>query len=451
MNRCFVLIALMLVSSVVFSQDKKGILSGPMLGQVEIRTARIWLEAGEDVHSVAIRYWKQGNKTDARTKSVTGQFNRDFKPMQVEIGGLEPDTKYDYTILYNGAESGKGGSFRTKELWQWRKPAPDVHFLAGSCTYFNEPKYDRPGKPYGQDSSIFKTMAGEQADFMLWLGDNWYTREVDYSSEWGLWYRASRDRSHEILQPFLKAMPHYAIWDDHDFGPNDMGASFIYNNLSREIFKNYWANPTYGNGEKGIYTMVSYSDVDLFLLDDRSWRSEDRTPATVNGQPNSEKTMLGREQLNWLKQALRFSRASFKIIVVGSQVLNPVSPFDKLLDYPADYNELMEFLDKEKINGVLFMTGDRHHSEIIRVNRQGNYPLYDITVSPLTSGTHVFGKEERDNPFRIFGLDQKQNYGRISVTGNRGERQLSISFRGLKGEELGKWSVTEKELRQSNQ
>ena len=97
------------------------------------------------------------------------------------------------------------------------------------------------------------------------------------------------------------------------------------------------------------------------------------------------------------------------------------------------------------------MTGDRHHSEIIRVNRQGNYPLYDITVSPLTSGTHVFGKEERDNPFRIFGLDQKQNYGRISVTGNRGERKLAISFRGLKGEELGKWSVTEKELRQSNQ
>ena len=48
--------------------------------------------------------------------------------------------------------------------------APEFSFLAGACSYFNEPIYDRPGKPYGSDSSIFETMAKEKAAFMLWLG-----------------------------------------------------------------------------------------------------------------------------------------------------------------------------------------------------------------------------------------------------------------------------------------
>ena len=69
----------------------------------------------------------------------------------------------------------------------------------------NEPVYDRPGAGYGKDSSIFETMAKEKAAFMLWLGDNWYLREADYFSAWGIWYRANHARSQPVLQPFLKA------------------------------------------------------------------------------------------------------------------------------------------------------------------------------------------------------------------------------------------------------
>lgn len=446
-----VVFGLLLFWSAVSShaQDKKGIVSGPMLGQVELRTAKIWLEVGNDARTVAVRYWVKGQKTLSYLKDMPlgTAPTTDFFPTQVELGGLDFNTTYEYSIVYNNKETSYGGEFTTKDLWQWRKPAPDFSFLTGSCTYFNEPVFDRPGKPYGMDSSIFSTMATEKAAFMLWLGDNWYTREVDYSSEWGLWYRPSRERSMAVLQPFLKAMPHYATWDDHDFGPNDMGTSYHLKNTSREVFKNYWANPGYGDGEKGIYTKLAYSDVDFFLTDDRTWRSEDRMPATVYGQPNPEKRMLGKEQMDWLKQSLLVSNASFKIIVVGSQVLNPASPFDKLLDFPVEYNELTGFIKDQKISGVLFLTGDRHHTEIIKVDRPGNYPLYDITISPLTSGTHVFGNAEKDNPFRILGIDQKQNYGRISVTGARGNRKLSIDFRGIKGENLGNWSITENELK----
>ena len=165
------------------------------------------------------------------------------------------------------------------------------------------------------------------------------------------------------------------------------------------------------------------------------------------GKPNPEKRMLGKEQMDWLKNSLLHSFATFKIVAVGSQVLNPVSPFDKWWDFPAEYDELMNFIKEYKISGVVFLTGDRHHSEIIKVDRPGHYPLYDITVSALTSTGYPFSAAEKNNPYRVIGFDQKQNYARFSFSGKRGERKMTVQYLGLKGEPLGEWSVNEKELR----
>lgn len=441
----FLLVLIVMACTLQAQRSPKRYVSGPMLGPVELREARLWVEVTKSVKTVALKYYKLGKPDLTTTKIYTGKLGNDFNPVQLLIGGLEPGTTYEYFWVIDGFVSEKG-QFKTKDLWQWRGPAPDFSFLTGSCAYFNEPAYDRPGTPYGKDSSIFLTMAKENAAFMLWLGDNWYTRDVDFA-EWGLWYRAHHDRAQPVLHDLLKKMPQYATWDDHDYGPNDIGTNFILKDKTREVFANYWCNPSYGEDGKGIYTQFSYSDVDFFLTDDRTWRSADEMPDSVNGQPNQDKRMLGKQQLDWLKNALRYSTASFKVVVVGSQVLNPVSPFDKFRDFPIEYGELMGFLTDNKIKGVVFLTGDRHHSEVIKVERPGTYPLYDVTVSPLTSGTHVFGSAEKNNPYRVYGLDQKQNYGRISVTGKTGERILQVSFVGVKGEDYGSWKVSEKELR----
>ena len=442
------LIATVAFSSLQSVSQKKEIISGPMLGPVELRDAKIWLEVSSDVKSVSLQYKKRGEEVGG-TIIYLGQLGKVFNPLQITVGGLDINSTYDYQFLINGNPSNAKGEFITKNLWQNRKSAPDFSFLAGSCSYMNQPQYDRLGKPHGGDSSIFETMAKEKAAYMLWLGDNWYTREVDYFSEWGLWNRASRDRSMPVLQNFLKAMPHFAIWDDHDFGPNDIGKNYILKNTSRDIWKNYWVNPSYGENNEGIYTMNSWSDVDVFMLDDRWWRSTDRTKDSINGKPNPEKRMLGQQQMEWLKNALLYSSATFKIIANGSQIINPVSPFDKLRRFPVEYEELMKFLNDNTINGVLFLTGDRHHSEVIKVNRPGNYPLYDITVSPLTAGTHTFGSSEKNNPYRVFGLDEKQNYGRFNISGKRDARQLTVEFIGVKGEKLGQWSINEKDLKRT--
>lgn len=423
---------------------KAQLVAGPMLGQVELRTASLWLEVAPTVKAVALRYGARG--AQQKTQGYKGELGRQFNPIRIDLGDLEPNTAYTYSIIIDG-KTLPGGSFTTKELWQWRKPAPDFSFLAGSCNYVNNPVYDRPGKPYGADSSIFITMAKEQAAFMLWLGDNWYTREVDYASSWGLWARASRDRSQPVLQPLLRNMAHYANWDDHDYGPNDIGGHYTLKEEARKVFQNYWANPSYGQKGEGVYTQFSWSDVDFFVVDDRWWRATDVLPDSVNGMPNPEKTMLGREQMQWLKNALAYSTATFKLIVVGSQVLNPVLKNESFRDYPSEYNELIGFITSQQIRGVLFVTGDHHHSEVIRIDRPGTYPLYDITVSPLTSGTRPFAGAELNNPYRVMGFDHTQNYGRFTISGGKGQRRLEVRFLDAKGKEAGRWQIGENELR----
>lgn len=419
------------------------IIAGPMLGTTEIREARVWLEVTPAVKKIQLIYNKVG---ETKTKSISykGVLGQEFNPITFILGGLDMNTTYHYHFIVDGKKVKENGYFTTKDLWQWRKPAPDFSFITGSCTYVNEPVFDRPGKPYGGDSSIFETMAKEKAAFMLWLGDNWYSREVDFS-KWGLWYRAHHDRSQPVIQNLLKAMPHYATWDDHDYGPNDIGASFILKEESKKIFDAYWANPSSGYKGEGIYTHFSYGDADFFLTDDRWWRAAELRDS-IDGKPNADKTFLGAQQMNWLKNSLRYSTAPFKFVVIGSQVLNKYSNYDKMLDFPAEHQELLNFIADNKIEGVLFLTGDRHHSEVIKMERPGTYTLYDLTVSPLTSGVSKFSGPEKNNPLRVVGVEA-QNYGRFSFTGPKGQRKLQVEFLGIKGEKLGEWSINESQLK----
>lgn len=427
------------------------LVAGPMLGHVELRTAKVWVEV-KPGSSATCWYWKAGQMATMQKQRLSSNASSWYSPLIFDLVGLEMNTTYEYAIAVNSLDIKKptkaDGSFTTTDLWQWRKPAPDFSFLTGSCAYFNEPVYDRPGVPYGKDSSIFEAMAKEKAACMIWLGDNWYYREADYSSEWGLWNRAHHDRSLPILQPFLKAMPHYAIWDDHDYGPNDAEAGYPLKETSRNVFMRYWANPSYGFQQQGINTRIAVNDCDFFLMDDRSYRSSDDMEPKINGAPNPAKKMWGAAQMEWLKNSLLFSKAPFKFIVTGSQTLNPASPYDCLQDYPIEFNELMQFLTEEKITGVVFLTGDRHHSEVIQYARPGAYTLYDITSSPLTSGVGKVGGSEKDNPARIANtLVEAQNYTRISISGKPKERVLMVEFLGIKGEKLAQWSISENELK----
>lgn len=398
--------------------------SGPMLGHTALRGANIWIETTEPAFAT-IKYWQAGKKDKAnylQTKVKAKNYNmHTFK-----LNGLEPGLPYKYQIWVDEQpilKNNEAFGFKTQQLWMWRTDPPAFSVITGSCNFENEEAHDRAGTPYGGGYEIFDTIAKQEADMMLWLGDNWYYREVDFDAEQNMIYRASKDKGRDFLQPIFRKFPNYAIWDDHDFGPDNSGGYFIHKGRSLDIFKKAWANPSYGLPETpGIFSKVRFNDVDFFLLDDRYNRSNENLP------DGSDKHMYGKEQILWLKNQLVASKQPFKFIVGGNQMLNDYHKWEGWDKYRFERDAFLKWLDETKIEGVVFLSGDKHHTEMLKIPRKNAYPLYELTCSPFTAGTHERHIDsEREKPTLIQEtLVGEKNFCKLNFNGKRKDRKLTI-------------------------
>jgi alkaline phosphatase D len=416
--------------------------AGPMPGHSAMRAATLWLQltAAADVR---IDYWPEGRPGELASSSPAAATTPEQYAVHIELTGLEPGTRYAYRVIADGKALAADDAlhFRTQPLWQWRGDPPPFRLLAGSCAYINETAYDRPGRPYGDRYDIFATMAAQSPDMMLWLGDNVYLREADYDSRWGMAERYRHTRALPELQPLLRAAHHYAIWDDHDYGPDNASRSFVRGDTSHELFRRYWANPSYGVRDSGgIFTQVNFHDVDFFLLDNRSWRDQDRTP------DGPGKSMFGAGQLGWLKDALLASRAPFKIIASGSQLLNDLTGKEAWTHFPDERAAFLAWLETAGVDGVLLLSGDTHYSALFRLPRAAGYPLHELTCSPLTAGTHRRGFGE-ENPRLVPGTYvAARNFCQLDVSGPRDDRTLRISVIDADGETRWTHDIHAREL-----
>jgi alkaline phosphatase D len=361
----------------------------------------------------------------------------------LRLAGLDPGTRYRYTVLLDGKPAAEPGRFATQALWQFRTDPPTFTVAFGSCFYVND-RFDRPGPPWGAEFGILDAIAARAPDLMLWLGDNVYFREPEWTSAEGMSARYRAARTLPELRRLARATSHVAIWDDHDYGPNDADGSFTMKGAALEAFKRYWPNPSHGlPGVPGVFGMVTYGDVDFFLLDNRFHRYPNRYP------PTPEKAMLGRAQLEWLKQALVYSRAPFKIVVAGGQLWNKANRFEAFHNYPAEQSALADWLLGQRIPGVVFLSGDRHIGGLWRIERPGTYPLYEFTSSPLTAGpVGNPSQEERENPDLVPGtLLAQRNFGMLRLSGPRNERVLTLEAYASDGKLLWQRSIAAAELR----
>jgi len=410
--------------------------AGPMQGYVAMRSALIWLQTPG-----AAEVWAEfapvgggaaSRRTDTVQTSAAGQFCA-----QLVLDDLTPGVSYLCTPFVNGQPAtARSLTVRTQKQWLFREPAPDFTVLTGSCAYINDPPFDRPGKPYGGGYEIYDAMRRENADLMVWLGDNLYYREADTASPEGMALRYRATRGFAPLDAFLRSVPQVAIWDDHDYGANDSDSSFEFKGDTLRLFKAYWANPSYGLPETpGVFTKVNFYDVDFFLLDNRYWRDADATSPAERG-----KTMYGHAQMHWLKNALLFSKARYKIIAAGGQMLNDDDAYEGWNQYPVERAEFLAWLQATGIRGVLLLSGDRHCSELTayprpRYNGKQDLPLYELTSSPLNSSPAPGDA----NPNRVPGtLVKERNYCALRFSGQKDARVLDITCHDVQGKTL--WS-----------
>lgn len=442
---CILIIALFVPSLLLSQTPTTPLRSGPMVGYSEMTGVQLWVQTTRSA-AVRIKYWPVGNVKRSRTTDPFVTRSERAFVAHVPIDGLTPGTRYEYQLLIDGKTVSRPYplQFQTQALWQWRTDPPAFSVAIGSCLYVNEAEVDRPGKPYGSDERILGTITSAKPDMMLWLGDNTYYREVDWNTKEGLRYRWSHTRALPELQPLLGSVHNYYMWDDHDFGPNDADRSYRLRTEALETHKLFTANGTYGTLETaGTFGRFEWADVEFFMMDDRIHRSPNDAPA------GADKVMWGSAQMQWLKDGLVSSRAPFKIIANGNQVLNPLNQYESMVRFRKEYDEILSFVKQNRIPGVVFISGDRHMSELIVLTDTSFYPLYDFTSSSLTAGLSKPRGAEVNNPFRVPGtlVDDAHSFGMLRFSGPRTDRTMVMECVDVDGAVRWTHSVRANDLR----
>jgi len=421
-------------------------MAGPMVGYGTHHEVMVWAQTHEPT-TVAVRYWRTDAPGQKHTTPPQETAGEDGRIARVIIKNLTPGTQYQFEMLEGSPLSVIASThplhFQTQVLWHRRAEPPPFTFAFGSCLYINDPLYESPKlPPYGGGYEIFESIRAQSPDLMLWLGDNIYLRPTDWSSRGGIFRRYARERAFEPIQGLLGATHNYAVWDDHDYGPNDGDWTYVHKGAALDAFREYWANPSYGLPDTpGVFGQFTWADIDFFLVDVRYYRSSSRAPKTP------DKTLLGERQFNWLIESLTSSKAPFKVVVGGGQFLSPFDHFEGYAQFPHEQNRLVDALVKRGIEGVVFLSGDRHHSELVRIERDDFYPLYDFTSSPLGSRGAKADKE-RKSPVRVPGtlIHSRRSFGLIRVDGPGKNRVMTLEARDSAGELIWQHKIRARDL-----
>ena len=160
--------------------------------------------------------------------------------------------------------------------------------------------------------------------------------------------------------------------------------------------------------------------------------------------------MFGARQLEWLKQALVSApRSAIKIVAGGSQFWARPNRFEGWHQYATERRAFAQWLDAQQIEGLVFVSGDRHFSELLKIDRPGAYPLYEFTSSPLTSRPPArLDAADRDNPDIVPGtLVVKRQFGMIRVSGPGDDRRLALESYDSDGVLLWRHEIRARDLR----
>ena len=360
------LIALLLLPFSSLHAVPDGI-AGPLIGAVEPDRVTLWMFAPAES---ACKYTYHSDDPGS-PKSGKGQMSAvsdpagegPGRPFKSVVEGLSSDKLYHFKITVDGkSDPAWSGSFKTAPV----KGKPAAFRLAlTSCMKI------------GQPQASWYLLLAQQPDIHLTVGDTHYADTTDPTVQWKHHVNYRRQKEFATV---LRNVPTYAIWDDHDYGPNNSDGTATGKERSLAGWKQIWANPTLGTPDTpGAFFKFSHGDVDFFMVDSRYHRSPDKVP------DNDKKRMLGDAQFSWLLEGLRRSKARFKVIVSGSTLNHSKS--DGWRIYTFSRHRLFDALKKHAISGVMYMSGDIHsslvweHHESERVG----YPLVEVISSGVAN------------------------------------------------------------------
>ncbi|QOL24346.1 alkaline phosphatase family protein [Thalassotalea sp. LPB0316] len=318
-------------------------------------------------------------------------------------------------------------------------PVEKIYF--GSCAKQHKPL------------PIFDAINQDKPDVFVFLGDNVYSSYFDISQMPKQYQQLGGHKGFKKLRAQSEVI---AIWDDHDYGQGDGGKYFKDKEKSRKYMLDFWREPKDSPRyhQDGIYTSYLYGEGEQtirVILPDLRWNrdnlySVDKATYETERQPkfmgpyipstNPSDQLLGDTQWQWLEAELK-KPATIKIIGSGIQLLNEFSGWETWANFPHERKRLLEFIAKEKISGVLFISGDTHFGDISKVSKDLPYALWEITSSGLSEKW----KEVSPNKHRIGKGVNVVNYGFIEVDWQQADPVIDMGLKGKDGNVIKHFSL----------
>jgi len=309
----------------------------------------------------------------------------------------------------------------------------------GSCGH-----QDKPLK-------IFNTIEKTAPDLFIFLGDNIYGDTERMRVLRKKYRKLKQNPNFSQLRKHTRML---AIWDDHDYGANDAGKYYPQKERSKKVFLKFFGESKHSERRKheGIYTSYFFTDssqiLQLILLDCRTFRNNllpydgsltgDTTHSyTLDYSPhpeNSDSTLLGEKQWQWLKGELK-KPATLRIICSSTQFATEYNGYEAWANFPGEQRRMFELIKETKANGVMFISGDVHYAELSVREYPGLYPIYDLTSSGLTEewkfatpNVHRVGAPVMENHFGLIEINWIEKKINLEIRNSTNATKLSHSL-----------------------
>ena len=339
--------------------------------------------------------------------------------VHVVVEGLSSDRAYWYQFKVGNEVSPIG---RTRTLPDPTVSPDALKFAFVSCQNY-EHGYFNP----------YRHLAEEALDFVIHLGDYIYEYATNTSRQFPRQHPAvectdlatyrqryslyKRDRD---LQAAHAAFPFICTWDDHEV-ENDYANAESENFEAKQTFlqRRMAAYQAYyehlplrpfsrpQGASMQLYRRFQFGNLaQFYLLDARQYRSDqacdengkgggqviDRNCPELN---NPNRSLLGKEQEQWLFQALKNSETHWNVIAqpyLVSQLKQPAAEAVRVWTdgwdgYPVSRQRLLEFLHWEEIANPIFIGGDIHSFWVSDLKRDFDNPESEIVASEFVTSS----------------------------------------------------------------
>lgn len=312
----------------------------------------------------------------------------------------------------------------------------------GSCA-----RQDRP-------QPIWEAVLEAQPELFLMIGDNIYGDTEDMQQ---LWKKYQQLDAQPGFRKLRQTCPVMGTWDDHDYGVNDGGVEFPKKRESQQLFLDFFRVPKDSprRRREGVYHARIFGPpgrrVQIILTDSRYFRSplvrSTRRAEPGEGyrgiyepQDDARLTLLGEQQWAWLEEQLR-QPAELRILASSVQVLPTEHGWEMWGLFPRERRRLLRLIRDTGASGVVFISGDRHLAEQMRIDSDDStvpYPLIETTSSSLNAPSGNFTPagvrfaSER-NRFREGLTFFDVNFGMILVDWQQPDPVVRMQVRDEKG------------------